>query len=418
MISMPLSQIKQKIIEKSSLSEEELDSKIKEKMDKLSGLISEEGAAHIIANELGIKIFEAISGKLQVQNILAGMRNVDVTGKVVRKYEVREFSTEKRTGKVASFLIADETGIIRVVLWNDQTDLFEKFNEGDIVKITGAYARENMNRKELHLRDDSKLEVNPKGVTITAAASTSEATAAVRKTIKELTENDQNVEVLATIVQLFDPKYFELCPECNKRVRLRDDAFMCEKHGKVEPNFSYVMNCFLDDGSDNIRAVFWRDQVQKLMGKTHEELLAFKDKLPELEPVKTDLLGNIVKVTGRIKKNETFDRLELVSTDIFKDVNPNEELEKLKKESEKAVEEQPEMPKVVKEEIKETLAPVEGKTTVETEQTDVYEATKEEVKQVENAFDKKSTETDEDDDKVDEETISLDDLEDLDDSDK
>ena len=352
MISMPLSQIKQKIIEKSSLSEEELDSKIKEKMDKLSGLISEEGAAHIIANELGIKIFEAISGKLQVQNILAGMRNVDVTGKVVRKYEVREFSTEKRTGKVASFLIADETGIIRVVLWNDQTDLFEKFNEGDIVKITGAYARENMNRKELHLRDDSKLEVNPKGVTITAAASTSEATAAVRKTIKELTENDQNVEVLATIVQLFDPKYFELCPECNKRVRLRDDAFMCEKHGKVEPNFSYVMNCFLDDGSDNIRAVFWRDQVQKLMGKTHEELLAFKDKLPELEPVKTDLLGNIVKVTGRIKKNETFDRLELVSTDIFKDVNPNEELEKLKKESEKAVEEQPEMPKVVKEEIK------------------------------------------------------------------
>ena len=81
-------QIKKKIVEKGSITEAELDGKIKEKMDKLSGLISEEGAAHIIANELGIKLFE-VSGKLQVQNILAGMKNVDVTGKVVRKYFIK-----------------------------------------------------------------------------------------------------------------------------------------------------------------------------------------------------------------------------------------------------------------------------------------------------------------------------------------
>ena len=141
MINMPLSQIKEKIIKEGSLSEAELDTKIKEKMDKLSGLISEEGAAHIIANELGIKLFE-VSGKLQVQNILAGMSNVEVSGKVVKKYEVREFATEKRKGKVGSFLIADETGLIRVVLWNDQTDLFEKFNEGDVVRINNGPFRD------------------------------------------------------------------------------------------------------------------------------------------------------------------------------------------------------------------------------------------------------------------------------------
>ncbi|MFH1506287.1 MAG: OB-fold nucleic acid binding domain-containing protein [archaeon] len=405
---MPLPQIKEKIIKNGSLSAAELDSKIKQKMDKLAGLISEEGAAHILANELGIKLFE-VSGKLQVQNILAGMHNVEVCGKVVRKYELREFSTEKRSGKVASFLIADETGLIRVVLWNDQTDLFNEFNEGDTIRIKGAYVRENNDRKELHLREESKLEVNPKGVKIKAGPSASDVVEAVRKQIKDLAAEDQNVEVLATVVQIFDPNFFELCPECNKRVRLRENAFECEKHGKVEPKFSYVMNTFLDDGTDNVRAVFWRDQVQKLLGKTHEELLEMKDKPSELEPAKTDLLGNIIKVTGRMKKNETFDRLELVSTDVFRDINPDEEIAKLKAESEKAIEDQPEVPKVVKEEIKETLKPVKGRTEAKAEQTDIYEGTDKEVKEV-----KKKMAEDAVDLTPKEETLSIDDLEDLD----
>ena len=411
MINMPVSMIKQKIIEKSSMNEEELDRKIKEKMDKLSGLISEEGAAHIIANELGIKLFE-VSGKLQVQNILAGMRNVEVSGKVIRKYELRQFSTEKRSGKVASFLIADETGLIRVVLWNDQTDFFEKFSEGDTVRIKGGYVRDNNGRKELHLREDSKLEINPKGVKIADTSRSFKPIDAARKAIKDLAVEDQNVEVLATVVQVFDPKYFELCPECNKRVRLRDNGFVCEAHGKVEPRYSYVINAFLDDGSDNIRAVFWRDQVQKLLGKTHEELMAFKDKPTDLEPVKTDLLGNIIKVVGRIKKNETFDRLELIGTDLFKDINPDEEIEKLKKEYERAVEEQPELPKVVKEEVKQTFKTSKSKKQTELEQTDIYEGTKEEVEEIEKAVEPKKNVKEEE---YNEETLSIDDLEDLED---
>ena len=69
MIKIHLSQIIEKIKEKSALTEEEINSRIKQKMEQLSGLISEEGAAHIIANELGIKLFEAVSGKLQIKNI-------------------------------------------------------------------------------------------------------------------------------------------------------------------------------------------------------------------------------------------------------------------------------------------------------------------------------------------------------------
>ena len=57
---IPLEEIRNKIIMSRTISPADLDLKIKEKIRELSGLISEEGAAHIIANELGVELF---SGK-------------------------------------------------------------------------------------------------------------------------------------------------------------------------------------------------------------------------------------------------------------------------------------------------------------------------------------------------------------------
>ena len=50
MIQMPLQDIINKITEKAGITEEEVNEKIKQKLEQLSGLISKEGAAHIIAN--------------------------------------------------------------------------------------------------------------------------------------------------------------------------------------------------------------------------------------------------------------------------------------------------------------------------------------------------------------------------------
>ena len=134
MINMPYEDIVSKLKEKSGLSDKEIEKKVKEKLDSLSGLISKEGALHIIANELGVKL-EMTSGPVQIKNLLAGMRNVESAGKVTQKYELREFQKGERKGSVASLMINDGTGAIRVVFWNDQTEQFKKINEGDIIKL-------------------------------------------------------------------------------------------------------------------------------------------------------------------------------------------------------------------------------------------------------------------------------------------
>jgi len=331
MIKVPLATIIEKIKESANISEDEIRSKIKAKMEQLSGLISEEGAAHIISNELGIKLFEEVSGKLQIKNILAGMRDVETVGKVQQMFPINEFQRKDGTpGKVASIVMADETGSIRVVLWGSQTDLVKDLKESDIIKITAGYTRENNNRLEIHINEKSKLEINPEGETIKEVKQFN----AVRKKINELTENDNDVELLGTIVQVFEPRFYEVCPECNKRARQKDGGFFCEQHNIVTPEYAYVLNAIIDDGTETIRAVFFRKQVENLLGTDHSKMMEYKDAPEKFEEVKTSLLGNIIKVVGRTNKNELFDRLEFVSRLVFPKADPKEEIDRLKKENE------------------------------------------------------------------------------------
>lgn len=329
MIKIPLSDIISKIKESSELSEEEINSKIDAKMKELSGLISKEGAAHIIANELGVKVFEQpTGGKLQIKNIMTGMRNVDAVGKVTRKFELRNFKTENREGKVASMIIGDETGTIRVVMWGEQAENINKLSEGDVVKVLGAYVRESQGNKEIHLNDRASLTINPEGETVGEVVATQKPSAS-RKEIRDLTETDVNVEILGTIVQAFEPRYFEVCPECNKRTRPDEGKYTCPDHGSIQPAYSYLMNVVVDDGTETMRCTFFRNQVDRLLDKTFEQMQVYREDPAAFEPMKNELLGNMVKLVGRVNKNDMFDRLEFVAQLVFTNPDPTEEISRL-----------------------------------------------------------------------------------------
>jgi replication factor A1 len=329
MISMPLQDIIAKIQEKTKLSDAEINSKIKAKLDQLAGLISKEGAAHIVANDLGVRLFEQTSGKLQIKNILTGMRDVETIGKVMRKFEPRSFSVNGRQGKVASVIVADETGSIRIVCWGNNADGLSQIKEGDILKIKSGYVKENNGIKEVHLNDRGLMSINPAGETI-GEVFVQPKQEPIRKKIQELNENSNNVELFGTIVQSFEPRFFEVCPLCNKRLKQDAGAFFCEEHKHVAPEYSYVMNVVLDDGTETVRTVFFREQAQQLLGKTKEEILAYRGNTANFEAVKNDLLGKQIKVTGRASKNAMFDRIEFITNHVDANPDPNLEIERLK----------------------------------------------------------------------------------------
>ncbi|MFH1589987.1 MAG: OB-fold nucleic acid binding domain-containing protein [archaeon] len=396
MITIPLADIKQKIKEQSKLSDVEINNKIKAKLEDLSGLISEEGAAHIIANDLGIKLVQE-GEKLKIKNVLSGMKNIEISGKVTRKYDLKEFKTEKRSGKLASFAIADETGFIRVVMWNEKTDEFDKFNEGDILTLQGGYVRDNNDRKEIHLGDHAKIKINPAGISI--AVSEGGKPQSTRKKLSELAEGDENVEVLATIVQVFDIRFFEVDGDNGKRAIQKEGKYYAGEKEVTNLTYAYVMNLFIDDGTNNVRCVLWRNQIQKLLKLSHEEIVKFRDDPVPFEPMKKDLLGTIVKIVGRVNKNVSFDRLELVANLIFVDVDPEEEIKKLK--AENATKDSVKENKPTSEKT-EKIINSETKKQPPVQQEQSSEAVEEAVKNAEEDFGFK------------EETLSIDDLEDMD----
>lgn len=326
MIQIPFEDIISKIKEKSGMTDDQIDQKINQKLKQLSGLISKEGAAHILANELGIKLVE-LNGKLQIKNILVGLRDLEIVGRIRNIFPVKEFQTaEGRQGKVASLIIEDETGLIRVTLWHGQTDNIEKIKQGDIVKVVGGYVRDNKGNKEIHLNERSKLVINPEGETVGEY----KKSAAERKEIINLKEGD-NAVLLGTIIQVFDPKFFMICPECGKKPQQKENLFSCSQHGNIMPEWSYVLNLFLDDGTGNIRTVFFREQVEKVSGKTKQELLNYKDNPEQFNDVKTELLGNIVKLEGRAVQNKFFDRLEFIANSVDMNPDPEQEIKRLEK---------------------------------------------------------------------------------------
>lgn len=329
MIKVPYEDVVAKISHESGLSEAEVQEKIDEKLGELSGLVSKEGAAHIVANELGVKVLEQPTGKVAVDKILPGMRSVTFTGKVQRIFDERSFDKGTRKGKVRSFIAGDETGTIRVVLWNDQVEKIQTLKEGDVVSIQNGYVKENNNQKEVHLNDKSGIELNPPGENIGEVKVTIQQR--LRKRINELSETDSNVELLGTIVQVFEPRYFETCPECNKRARMLPEGLecVCEAHGKVIPKYSYVMNLIIDDGSGTIRTVFFKNQADNLAGKGDDFFMSIRSNPEKIEQLKNELLGEIVKIVGRATKNAMFDRLEFVSQLVFRNPNPEEELKRL-----------------------------------------------------------------------------------------
>ncbi|MBI2499484.1 hypothetical protein HYV88_04550 [Candidatus Woesearchaeota archaeon] len=328
MFNVGYEEIISKIKEEKNLSNEEIEYKIKEKLTKLSDLISKEGAAHIVANELGVKLFD-ITRELKVNRLLTGMNNVVIKGKVIQLNPIVEFKKENREGRVGSFVLGDDTGIIRVALWDtNHIKLIEdnKIKEGSVLKLKNGYVKSNGIFKELHVGNKGDVEIDSSGEDI--EVNNRQSFDFARKKISELNENDNGVGVLGTIVQIFEPRFYEACPQCSKKLEMSDGKFSCKTHGSVSEVLVPILNLFLDDGTDNIRVVAFRNQVERLLNLSSEKIKELKDKPENFDKIREELLGKQLVIIGKVNKNEMFGRKELMVQRVI-EITPDELIKEL-----------------------------------------------------------------------------------------
>ncbi len=239
---MELEEIVKKIAKESDMKNDEIEERIREKQRELGGLVTSEGAAHIIANEIGINLFEGTPrvSELKIENIIPGMSNVDVVGRIERIFPLREFEKKDGSkGKVASLILRDDTGTIRAVFWGKDTKSIEDgtIKTGDILRLRGGYTKENINGEpEVHVGTRTRIIPNPGDISRDEFPIQENGW---KKTISELGSEMTRVDVLCKVLRIYEVREFD-----------RKDG----SRGRV-------VNLVVADGTGRTRLVLWDDDV-------------------------------------------------------------------------------------------------------------------------------------------------------------
>lgn len=311
-----------KIAKATAETEEDIYRMIEDKQVEMSGLISEEGAAYLVAKELGVELRREVE-KLNIESVAAGMQNADVTGKITRIFPVREFKTEKAEGRVANIIIADKTGSIRVSLWNEEIEKLNSLSVGDVIRVRG-FVRDNNGQPEMRMgRKGNIIKLHDAEGFDTIVYERK----AERSSVSELREGFYR-SIRAPILQIFDTNlFFEICPECRKRLKETETSFTCAEHCEVIPNYGMIVSGIIDDSTGNIRAVFFTEAAEKIIGMSVADAKKLFDRKKKTESILSQIpLGKEFVFEGSVRRNAFFDRLEFVVNDV-KAVDIKKEIE-------------------------------------------------------------------------------------------
>ncbi len=254
---------------------------------------------------------------LKIGEIKPDASAFNVVCRIVRIYPPRDYSG----GKLASLVVGDETGTMRVVLWNEKAELAEGVKEGDAIRITNAYSKANMNNEpEIHVGKYSNLVKDEK--TKIPELEQIEKSLVTEKAISELGDNERYIQISGRIVDIDEnkPLIYMTCPTCRKRVQNLGGEWFCESCGDIDPDANMVVSTIVEDATGTIRAVAFRDNAEKILEtdlKSAMNLIGERqDESAPVREAKEKILNKEIKLIGKTRYNDFSDQLEFMVDDV------------------------------------------------------------------------------------------------------
>ncbi|MFB6193207.1 MAG: OB-fold nucleic acid binding domain-containing protein [Candidatus Nanohaloarchaea archaeon] len=319
----------EKIVEETELDREETEEKVEAKMDEFEGLVSEEGAVHLVAKEHGVNVGQEMSEDLKIENIVPDMRKVNFKARVVNISDMNTFERddEEEDGRVQNVVLGDDTGTIRMTLWDEQTDIADKISEGDPIEITGAYTMEDdRGNAEIRLGDSAKVAMADEEdvpEVETGGAETEEAS------IREVNSENSSYRISGMLMAVYtNNPFYRVDPETGDTVRENDEGEYETDDGEVveNPGHRLALSGVLDDGTGNIRVVFFGEQARKVL-EIDEETEKEGD-IETVEEAGEEAVGKELEVEGRTRYNDYFGRIELLANSL-EQIETGKQLEEL-----------------------------------------------------------------------------------------
>lgn len=147
------------------LSQEQILALIDEKKKEGRGLLSDEGAARLVAEELLIQTRGTDLGRMQVKDLVSGLNDVTISGRVLMTWPPQQFQRRDGTpGRVMRILIADKSERVRCAIWDRHVDVLSRTGnlQGRVLRIGHAYTRQGLSGDtEVHAGERSSIQIDP-----------------------------------------------------------------------------------------------------------------------------------------------------------------------------------------------------------------------------------------------------------------
>ena len=265
--------------------------------------LSEEEASTMFIPELAT-LEKALYDYKKIEELDEDEEDTIIIGRVIEVNDVREFDRDNGdTGFVRNIEIADDTGSIRVVLWDN--DAKNEYEMGQAIKLQNP---------RLSLDMDNRVEATVSGGTTMLEPSESELenlpsqdelmeAIFVPKTIESLYEDDTNVHVTGTIQEVSPDKILlKRCPNCRENVDDSEDEYYCDNcgHSFDEPSYTLMIPTRIEDETGDISVTFFGKLAEELIGMDQEKIVSLvedgygiEDKLQDLVGVTIEIIANV-----------------------------------------------------------------------------------------------------------------------------
>ena len=155
----------EEVRKRNDITIEEFIERVRGKIREMGGLLTEEGAALLVAKELGIEAVKPVlrTARVKIEDLVEGLSKVKIVCRVIDVDPPLVFKREDRELKLAKIKVADDSGVISVTLWPPHVRLVEdlQLELGDVIGIENARSTRFRRRLELSLGEKGAIIANP-----------------------------------------------------------------------------------------------------------------------------------------------------------------------------------------------------------------------------------------------------------------
>jgi len=248
-----------RICKETGKSESEVLKLIEEKKSRFFGLLTNSGAAFMVAKEQGIStgVEKRPSKSIKINSLSDKMNGLNLLVRVLHIYSPKEYEKNNVKGQYMRLLVGDEAGEISLTLWGDDVKKIQekKVERGAVLRLNNAFVSTYKEQLQLGVSRKGGIEINP----IEENTGMLPKPEKIAIKISDLGEGMENIDIFARIVRVFELNEFQREGETRK-----------------------VVNCIIGDGTGTIRATGWNELAEAI------------NRVPE---------GTVVKIEGAYTKN-------------------------------------------------------------------------------------------------------------------